>query len=328
MPRSILFILLLSLSFCSYGQHATTPLGPLLKKIYAKARQYSLYTSKADWNTLEANTDSIRSTDEFLRRVRQLFKTLGDHHGALYFGGKRIGMQDTIAFTVRPALKEAFRHGPVEVKAQLLEPGYGYLLLPGTSRHDKQTCQQYQDRLCELDPKNLKGIVIDLRLNEGGSIYPLFTGVNQLLGTGPVVRSCDLQGAMQDKWFVEKGRLHLGNRIAASVKNGCKAGKNIKVVVLISQITASAGEMLAIAFKGRNNTLFIGEKTFGRTTLNAEFKLHEHYLALAAHFLADRNGHVYDDAVLPDVEMTEGDNFEDLHRDAKVNAALEWLKKP
>ncbi|QEH43367.1 hypothetical protein FW415_21885 [Chitinophaga sp. XS-30] len=334
MLKFIVLIALLTLPFRSHGQSSTAKehnLEQVLEEIYTRARQYSLYKSNVNWTALEAKifhgADSLLSTENFLQRVRQIFTTIGDSHGALYFRGKRIGLQDSVSFTVRPALKEPFKRGPVEVKAELLEQGYGYILLPGTGRNDKRTCQQYQDRLCELDLENLKGIVVDLRLNEGGSIYPLFTGVNQLLGAGRIVYSCDLNGSPQDKWFVENGRLHLGNRIVASVKNGCKANRNIKIVVLISQITASAGEMLAIAFKGRSNTLFFGEKTLGRTTLNAEFNLQEHYLALATHFLSDRNGHVYDDAVSPDITITEGDNFNDLLRDAKVKAALEWLKK-
>jgi hypothetical protein len=36
---------------------------------------------------------------------------------------------------------------------------------------------------------------------------------------------------------------------------------------------------------------------------------------------------VYHEHVQPDVEMIEGDSFENLQEDVKVQAALQWLKK-
>ncbi|WP_205503999.1 S41 family peptidase [Rufibacter psychrotolerans] len=94
-----------------------------------------------------------------------------------------------------------------------------------------------------------------------------------------------------------------------------------------SQITASAGEMLAVAFKGRDQTLIMGEKTAGYSTMVSEFRLGNSYLGLSSSFIADRNGTVYEEYVQPDVEIVEGDNFEQLQADAKVQAALHWLKK-
>ena len=111
----------------------------------------------------------------------------------------------------------------------------------------------------------------------------------------------------------------------ASVKPRCSCSGKTKVAVLLSQVTASAGEMLAIALKGRKNTIFIGEKTYGLTTGNVTFKIDGHLLAVSASFSEDRTGKIYNNAVTPDIEIIEGDNFFDISKDKKVLEAIMWF---
>jgi carboxyl-terminal processing protease len=68
---------------------------------------------------------------------------------------------------------------------------------------------------------------------------------------------------------------------------------NFKIVVLTSQITASAVEMMTLALKGRSKTLFVGEPTAGPTTMNITFSLDKNTLAIAASIIADRKGRIY-----------------------------------
>lgn len=325
--------LLAIVSFLSYAQTTSNRnerLQPLLQDIVAKAKEHSLYKSNVDWSALEAEVllkeDTLISDAEFTRKVKRIFQALGDKHGGLRFQGKVIRQGDDASIQVSPALKDPFRGKPVEIRTSMLENGYGYILVPGTNKHDGRANQQYQDSLCSLDLENLKGLVIDLRLNEGGSIYPLFTGFNQLFGNKTIGYTCNGKGKRISRLSVENGSYYYAKHRVASVFNRCRANKELRIVVLTSPITASAGEMLAIAFKGRDRTLFIGEKTAGYITMVSEFNLGEGYLGLSSSFMADRNGAVYDKHVLPDVEIVEGDNFLNLHEDAKVRAALQWLK--
>lgn len=271
--------------------------------------------------------DSLMSDAEFTRRVRRIFQALGDKHAGLRFKGKLIRQEDGTPIEIRPALKEAFKGRQPEIRTSMLESGYGYILVPGTGRNDAKTIQQYQDSLCSLDPENLKGLVIDLRLNEGGSIYPMFTGFNQFFGSKTIGYTYGIKGNRMSRLSVQNGSYYFDKHRIASVVNRCKPQKDLRIVVLTSQITASAGEMLAIAFRGRDNTLFMGETTSGYITLVSEFNLGNGYLGLSSSFMADRNRNVYTEHFLPDVEMIEGDNFVDLQADLKVQAALQWLKK-
>lgn len=328
---TLFFMFVSLLSYAQVREGNAENLQPLLQDVLIKAKQYSVYSSRVDWTALEAEVlqrnNTILSTDDFVRKMKLIFQAMGDTHGAFYFNGRRIRYGNNSEFKVRPSLLKAFEAGKPEVKAVILESGYGYISVPGTSNYDQRTCQQLQDSLCSLELKDLKGIVIDLRLNEGGSVYPGFSGLNQLFGSELVAYSANLDGSPQSAWSVRKGAFLQGGRQAVVVKNGCKPNKDLKIAILLSQITASSGEMLAVAFKGREKTIFIGEKTAGFTTINSEFRIGKHYLGIASGFITDRKGRVYFDHVEPDVEIIEGDNFTDLREDSKVQAALQWLKE-
>lgn len=103
----------------------------------------------------------------------------------------------------------------------------------------------------------------------------------------------------------------------------------IPVAILIGPITKSSGSILAIAFKGRENTIFIGEETAtGYTTSNDFFVFgSDTYLNLSTANSIDRNGVKYMDHVSPDIFLRGQDDFDNLKRDIKVLAALVWLRR-
>ena len=85
--------------------------------------------------------------------------------------------------------------------------------------------------------------------------------------------------------------------------------------------------MTAIAFKGRPNTIFIGEPTAdGYTTSNGYFQFAPNLtLNFATHYVADRNKSIYKTTVNPDILISQGDNFDDLMVDKKIIYAIKWL---
>ena len=88
------------------------------------------------------------------------------------------------------------------------------------------------------------------------------------------------------------------------------------------------GEALAISFKGRPRTRFIGEKTGGYTTANESIQFSaETGMFLATSVETDRNRNRYPENVSPDEEITGGDDFDYLLNDKKIQAALRWLKQ-
>ncbi len=85
--------------------------------------------------------------------------------------------------------------------------------------------------------------------------------------------------------------------------------------------------MVAIAFKGRPNTYFIGEPTAdGYTTSNGYFQFASNLtLNFATNYVADRNKNIYKTTVNPDLAIHHGNNFDNLLNDAKVKVAIKWM---
>ena len=100
-----------------------------------------------------------------------------------------------------------------------------------------------------------------------------------------------------------------------------------KVAVLISGLTASSGEVTALAFKGRSNTIFIGEKTLGKTTSNMVVTLpFDARMPLSIGYDCDRNG-IYYQQIIPDVVVSKQDNFDDLLQDKNIQEAIQFFTK-
>ncbi len=302
-----------------YTTPKTDSLPTILREIFTKVKQYSLFRTTVNWDELQnkvLNNNGAVTEVEFKNKVRLIFETIGDKHGAFYYKGERLGMDQS--WTKKLRIPENWPEN-VTLKTQTLEQGYGYILIPPSQKYDLKTCQRYQDSLCSLGFENLKGLIIDLRLQEGGSVYPLFTGLNQVYGTTYFGSNRDINGKEYLRWTKKYG--------GVQVNTNCQSNSGLKIAVLTSQITASAGEMMAVALKGRPKTLFIGEATAGLTTMNVSFNLGSYQLAIAASAIADRKGKIYNSSVLPDLTLVEGDNFKNLLVDTKVIAAMKWMKE-
>jgi len=119
-----------------------------------------------------------------------------------------------------------------------------------------------------------------------------------------------------------------GGHIGVSWRVGTKI-MNAPVVVLTGHGTAGAGECLAIAFKGRKRTWFIGEPTGGNTTANAGHRIVDGQvnIAIAETMAVDRDHQCYPKNLVPDEWVPGGDAFTDLTIDKKIQAAVIRLGK-
>ena len=302
------------------------------------ARHNSVYRNKLNWTAI---TDSVKTSStgaksilEAMPAMAQLYRLTGDYHGFVLYRGKYYKWwrpskkTDT---TVHKVLEVKFKMKPL-IEQQLLEKGYGYLSIPRNNpNHAHQTdtiANQIQDSLAKLTPARLKGLIIDLRLNSGGSMFPMILGIGNIIDKGKQGSFYDPASQTSTAWGVKGLDIYVGNDTKCSVLKFCTVNPAIKVVVLISPKTASSGEATAISLKGQKNVYFIGETTGGFTTANDSIDFTNDLSAFFATAVeADRNDKLYYDNVLPDKEIIGGDNFNDLHKDAKVIAALQWLKQ-
>ena len=328
---TLIFTLFFGNSHAQVRDYSLDTLRPTLAKVFQTVKRYSLYRQHLDWNRIQSkvleDSAAILSFEEFKNRIENLFSSIGDKHATLFINGNKISANDKSITSIRSTLINELKRTNPQLRTQILEDKYGYILIPPNSTRDNLPimAQAIQDSLCTLLKTQLNGIIIDLRANDGGSIYPLFTGLHQLIGDGIFGAFTNFDRTSKTAWKLKKGKFFQQKQIVASVKSKCNCSKKLKISVLMSSVTASAGEMLAIAFKGRKNTIFIGEETYGLTTGNVTFKIDEHLLAMSASYTEDRTGKVYKSSVIPDIEVIEGDNFSDISKDKKVLEAIKWF---
>jgi carboxyl-terminal processing protease len=193
----------------------------------------------------------------------------------------------------------------------------------GKQKSDEDA-QRLNDSLCYLLNKNAKGIIVDLRLNGGGNMYPMMLGLQQLQGEEKIG---SFIAGKQESWYIKDNNFLLDTTMLASIVPKCTVNaQNLPVVVLIGRGTGSSGEFLTMSLKGRNNTKFIGTKTAGYVTVISGIPINEAaYLYLSTGYGEDRKGNMYKDPIEPDVTLETPDSFNDIENDEKVKAGIKWI---
>ena len=160
------------------------------------------------------------------------------------------------------------------------------------------------------DNRQIIGWIIDLRNNKGGSFYPMLQGVAPILGAGTAIY-----------WFNPDNTFYPDGIDTSKLNRYYQLyNRNPKVAILTDKATASAGEAVAICFKGRLNTRSFGNSTCGVSTWRTQYVIaFVGTLDLSTAVMADRNKTLYGRSVIPD-ELEPSSQL-------TMQKAVEWLKQ-
>lgn len=205
------------------------------------------------------------------------------------------------------------------VKSRMLPNDVGYVRI--TSFDDK-TAEQFEQHLKSLGESSLKGLVIDLRNNGGGTLSSTEKIADRLLPEGLIT------------YFEYKD----------GSKREFKSGPeflDIPLAVIINGASASASEVLSGALRDHQRATLVGEKSFGKgivqtiypfmTTQKGETAM---YLTTARYFTP--NGEcIHGKGIQPDIQVSlpeelRGMNFDDMTLEQDVQLKTAWqevLKK-
>ena len=325
----------------AWGQAPTAPLPDSVNTYLATTlrlfQTYALNSKTINWPQLRQQlyqqAQGARTISELLPLYPPLFAQLHDDHGWLTYQGKTVKWRnpDRMPYA-NAAVKTALAHKP-GILVKLLPHRIGYIRLPGINAGGSLAQQQaaavvVRDSVARLFPHRVRAWILDLRLNDGGAMAPMLAGIAPLLGDGHLGGFVDYAGQAQEQWYLKHGNFYLDTlAVTALPAPTRRVRSNQPIAVLLSGLTASSGEIVAISLKGRLATRFFGEPTYGATTANTSYPIQgKSYLTLAGSVDADRYGHVYPLRLQPDEVITGGDNFTNLQQDTKVLAALSWLK--
>lgn len=137
------------------------------------------------------------------------------------------------------------------VYASLRPDGVGIIEIRQFSMN---TAERFKEELQRLEQQGMSGLVIDVRNNPGG-VLPVVVEISQLM--------------MDEDTTVVQVEDRLGNREKTLAKGG--EHKSYPIAVLTNSGSASASEILAGALQEAAGAKVVGEKTFGKGTVQVSF---------------------------------------------------------
>ena len=165
---------------------------------------------------------------------------------------KRYGYDDTIEFTLT--------RSRIDVKdvtyADMISSTTGYIRL---NRFSRFTPRDFQNELLQMSKQNLSELIIDLRDNTGGLLSAAVNILDMLVDKDlPLVST--------------KGRTKESNRAFFSKRDPI-ISKDVKIIVLINEGSASASEIVAGAIQDLDRGLVIGKKSFGKGLVQTAYEI-------------------------------------------------------
>ncbi len=172
-------------------------------------------------------------------------------------------------------------------ETKLFEHDIGYVRI---SDFRENTARDLEQALEGLKSKHMQGLVLDLRNNPGG-----------LLDVS--VSTAELFLSRQQMIVSTKGRLRNQNLEFRSRRQGLD--KNIPIVVLINEGSASASEILAGAIQDHHRGIIVGTKSHGKASVQTVFPMKDGSalrLTTSKYFTPSGRS-IHGQGILPDVEV-------------------------
>ncbi len=195
------------------------------------------------------------------------------------------------------------------VSTEVYEDNIGYLKI---TEFDEITTSQFIEGMAELRAQNIKGLIIDLRSNPGGSLATVCDIARQILPKGVIVYTEDRDG------FREDYNCDGENEI------------DIPIVVLTNQYSASASEILAGAIKDYNLGKLVGKTTYGKGIVQRIFDLKDGTavkLTVSSYFTPS-GVNIHGVGIEPDVEVEfDSEAYANDKTDTQLNKGIEVMKE-
>lgn len=286
MNKRIGKLLLLALAFsaasCTLFINQTTPKG-YVRYAVALLDRDALYADRPAWKEKRAEVLAapVADLDEAHRLVQEAASVAGGKH----------------SFIMAP-VRDTTTYEEIAPEVSLLEDNLIYAVLPahtGVKVSDSLYVHTIFDFLqAHLDAR---GVIVDLRGNTGGNMYPMIASVSPLLPDGIVLK---FQSRKQTSpvWLD-----YVMGSCQLSAESVVKFPSSTPVAILTDDHTGSSGEATLLCFRGLDNVRTFGAPTAGYASGNMSYTLSDGYLfAITRSADVARTGEVFcEDPILPDV---------------------------
>ncbi len=192
------------------------------------------------------------------------------------------------------------------VEFEMLEDGMAYIQI---TEFSDVTVPQFADALATARSSDMKGLIIDLRSNPGGSLTAVVDVARMLLPEGLVVYT-------EDKY---------GNRDEYKCDGRREFDKPL--VVLVDGNSASASEVLAGAIKDYELGVLVGTKTFGKGIVQKVYSLNDGSAVkiTVSSYYSPKGINIHGTGIEPDKECKF--DAEAYYAEESVDNQLEYAKE-
>lgn len=198
------------------------------------------------------------------------------------------------------------------VKWEVKPGNIGYIEI---TRFDSNTTDLTRQATLELSQKGVKATILDLRNNPGGFLDSAVNVASEFVKTGTVVTEKPTSRTGKEERYTASGK-------------GKLTDTKIPMVVLVNGGSASASEIVAGALQDNGRAILIGEKTFGKGSVQAIENLAggASLRITIAHWFTPNGKNISKEGISPDtaVTMTEADFT--TGKDPQLDKAIEYLK--
>lgn len=244
------------------------------------------------------------SQDEIVLRIR------GPVGSVVELGIQRAGQEGVLYFSVtRVEIKQ-----PTVSWKPLEDGNIAYIQLTFFA---EPTADELEDVMREIRTLGISRVILDLRDNRGGLLGPAGEVAGHFIREGVL---------LYERRRSESGDLE---EEAYMIPGSALIMENERLVVLVGGGTASAAEIVAGAIQDYGRGTLIGEKTFGKGSMQYVHELSDQSSlhVTAAHWLTPKKRRIQGEGLTPDIEVTM--TTEDLRegRDPQIERAIEYLRE-
>ena len=211
-------------------------------------------------------------------------------------------------------------HNP-SVAWNITDDGIGVLMIRGfifdASSGGERTDELVQEAAEEFHRQNVKGVILDLRNNGGGHLASVSGIAGVWLESGQevvTIKSADIDGSGQQV----KETYHASGYQTPPLAD-------LALVVLMNRNSASASEVLIGALDDYGLGTFVGETTYGKTSVQGLYDFKDGGLLKLthSHWYTPQN-RVLDGGFMPDIEIEDD---KETDEDEQMEKALEVIRQ-
>ena len=178
------------------------------------------------------------------------------------------------------------------VQMRMMTGGVGVFTV---TEFNANTYEQLENAFTRFQTQSGKGMILDLRNNPGGLLNSVFQVADAFIDSKLIVYEVDSKGNRKN-WNASRGGFAL----------------DVPLIVLTNRYSASASEVLAGALMDHNRAIIVGDKTFGKGSVNTLEKISDGsgiYFTIAKWYTPDGKL-IEGEGLVPDVDLTQMDTLE------------------